>query len=51
VGIRRQTQPKTDHASCNAKPMTGTLKMYLNVPQSSAERVQRTVFVLRISPE
>jgi len=25
--------------------------VYLNVPQSSAERLQRTLFVLRVSPE
>jgi hypothetical protein len=38
-------------APCNAKPGIGTLKVYLNVPQSSAERLQRTLFVLRVSPE
>ena len=29
--------------SCNAKPGIGTLKVYLNVPQSSAERLLRTL--------
>jgi hypothetical protein len=48
--MRRQSQPGAIYASCNAKPRAATLKMYLNVPQSSAERLQRTLFVSVSAP-
>ena len=36
--------------SCNSKPRAATLELYLNVPQSSAERLQRTLFVSVSAP-
>jgi hypothetical protein len=37
--------------SCNVKPRAATLKMYLNVQPSSAERLQRTLFVSVSAPK
>jgi hypothetical protein len=48
--MRRQSQPGEGFASCNAKLRTATLKMYLNVQPSSAERLQRTLFVSVSAP-
>ena len=41
--MRMQSQPDAVLASCNPKPEAATLKVYLNVQQSSAERLQRTL--------